>query len=53
MLPESLMTKRGTPLGSRHRRSWRRQLRRWFRDNGFIIIVVLVLMAVAWLVAEH
>jgi predicted negative regulator of RcsB-dependent stress response len=33
---------------------WRRhKLRRWWRDYGFTVVVVLVLLAVAWLIAER
>jgi len=34
-------------------RTWRHRLRRWWGDYGFTIIVLLMLIAAAWLIAEH
>jgi hypothetical protein len=40
-------------MGATRRQRLRRKFRRWFSDNGVIIVLVLAIFAAAWLVANR
>jgi hypothetical protein len=40
-------------MGATRRQRLRRKFRRWFSDNGVIIVVVLAIFAAVWLVANR
>jgi hypothetical protein len=40
-----------TVMGATRRGSLRRKFRRWFSDNGVSLVLIIAILAAAWLVA--